>query len=89
MTAMPMEEVHQRTGEQQQVRSEPKCMLPVLTENEERKDHRERGCEERPFATPNHIRVLLNLSELPITLTDESAMAAAAMIGDSKSPNAG
>ena len=32
---------------------------------------------------------LLNLSALPMTLTDDSAMAAAAMTGDSKMPNGG
>lgn len=51
------------------------------------------GCratqEESLFSVPCHIRTLLNLSALPITLTDERAMAAAAMIGDSKSPNEG
>ncbi|MEY9099131.1 hypothetical protein ABIA24_002040 [Sinorhizobium fredii] len=45
ITAMTMEEVHQGTGQQQQVGCEPKCMLPVLAENEESDDHRERGGE--------------------------------------------
>ena len=33
--------------------------------------------------------VTLNRSALPTTLTDDSAIAAAAMIGDSSTPNAG
>ena len=37
----------------------------------------------------NYSRVIRSRSALPTTLTEDSAMAAAAMIGDSNSPNAG
>lgn len=59
MSAMTMEEVHQRAGEQQQVWGDPKCMLPVLPQHEERDDDRERGGEHCPSAIPDHIRAFL------------------------------
>jgi hypothetical protein len=36
-----------------------------------------------------HKRIFLSLSELPITLTEESAMAAAAITGESRMPKKG
>lgn len=89
MSAMAMEEVHQRAGKQYQVGREAQGVLPVLAEQEEGGDHRERSCEQSPSAIPGHIRALLNLRALPMTLTDESAMAAAAMMGDNSNPKAG
>lgn len=84
-----MEEVHQRAGKQYQVGREAQGVLPVLAKEEERGDHRERRCKQGPSAIPGHIRTLLNLREFPITLTDDRAIAAAAMIGDSRRPKAG
>ena len=41
------------------------------------------------WAHVSYMRTPLSLSELAMTLTDESAIAAAAMMGDSNSPKAG
>jgi len=88
-TVTAMKEVHQRAGKQYQVGCETQDMLPVLAKEEERGNHRERRCKQGPSAIPGHIRTLLNLREFPITLTDDRAIAAAAMIGDSRRPKAG
>jgi hypothetical protein len=50
MSAVDMEEVHQRAGKQQQVGCEAQCVLPVLAKNEECGDHSERGGEQYPSA---------------------------------------
>ena len=84
-----MEKVHQRAGKQQQVGCETQDVLPMLAKEEERGNHRERRCKQGPSAIPVHIRTLLNLREFPITLTDDRAIAAAAMIGDSRRQKAG
>ena len=43
-----------------------------------------------PFEPPPHVRsIALSRSALPTTLTDDNAMAAAAMIGDSSKPKLG
>ncbi len=49
---------------------------------------REHGAEAFLKSGP-HKRIFLSLSELPITLTEDSAMAAAAMTGESKIPEKG
>ena len=47
-------------------------------------------CENRPQThVQDHRLVLLSLRELPTTLTEDSAIAAAAMIGDRRSPKEG
>jgi hypothetical protein len=89
VTTVAVKKVHQRTRQQQQVGSQTESVRPVFPQEEEGHDHTE-GCHEQcPFAFPLHIRTPLNLSAFPITLTEDSAIAAAAMIGDRRSPKAG
>ncbi len=88
-TVTARKEVHQRAGKQYQVGREAQYVLPVLAKEEERGDHRERRRKQGPSTIPAHIRTLLNLREFPITLTDDRAIAAAAMIGDSRRQKAG
>lgn len=89
MTTVAMEQVQERASEQENVGRKTQWMRPVLAQKEKGEDNPERRRKQHPFSIPFHIRTLLNLRALPITLTDESAIAAAAMIGDSKSPNEG
>jgi hypothetical protein len=44
---------------------------------------------DQPELLKHYSRVILSRSALPTTLTDDSAIAAAAMIGDSSNPKAG
>ena len=69
-------------------RPEPACRSSACDSpaSPSEKDTRpgERGCSPR-----NQSRAVLRRSALPTTLTDDSAMAAAAMIGDSRIPKNG
>ena len=89
MPAVAVEEVHERAGEQQEIWRETEGMCPVFAKDEEDDDDGERGCHEEPCAGRGHRLMLLSLRELPMTLTEESAIAAAAMMGDSRTPKAG
>jgi hypothetical protein len=81
-----MQQVQQRASEQQKVRRKSQHVSPMLAEQEERNDQAERNDDELP---PFHRSTLRNRSEFPITLTELAAIAAAAMIGDSSTPNSG
>jgi hypothetical protein len=63
--------------------------LPVWTPDQQRTTPRVRRAALHPGNTRTYSFVTRSRSALPTTLTDDSAIAAAAMIGDSKSPNAG
>ena len=86
-----MEEMQQRAGEQEGVRDHPKEVLPMFWIEQESGDERgrSRGQQPRALAGKAHSAILLRRSELPMTLTEESAIAAAAMIGESMMPNSG
>ena len=88
VSAMTMEQVHEGTREKDQIWEEPENMAPVLAQEKEQGDHPERESHPKPIAVHDNLTPF-NLSALPITLTDDSAMAAAAMIGERSRPNAG
>lgn len=89
MTAV--KEVQERTGEQEGVRKQSEEMLPMFGIEQIGGDEScgQSGQQPSAFAREVHSCILLRRSELPMTLTDDSAIAAAAMIGDSISPNSG
>ena len=91
MMVTSVEEMQQRTGEQERVWDKPEQMLPVCGIKEIDGDKRRRSCSEQPGASIRevHSAILLSRSALLMTLTDESAMAAAAKIGESMRPNSG
>ena len=86
-----MEEVQQRAGEQECVRDQPEEVLPVFRIEQESSDQRGRSRGQQPRGPAGRVQsaILLRRSELPMTLTEESAIAAAAMIGESMMPNSG
>ncbi len=89
VVAMTMKEMQQGASEKQQIRRRPEHMRPVLSEQIERADQDQRSDGKQHDAISVHGLKLLNLSALPMTLTDDSAIATAAMIGERSSPNTG
>ena len=89
VTAMSMKQVHERAGQQDQVGQITKHVPPVLTKDVEHQDQGQRCANQQERAVGRHIFMFLNLRELAITLTEDSAIAAAAMIGESNRPKTG
>ena len=88
MSPVMMKQVHQRTGQQYQVWNEAEHMAPVFPEHEEQRNNPERDAEIQKVAA-GHIVTARSRKALPMTLTEDSAMAAAAMIGESSKPKLG
>lgn len=89
VTAMSMKQVHQRAGQQDQVGDVAQNVHPVLTKDVEHQDQGQGCALQQERAVGCHIFMLLNLRELAITLTEDNAIAAAAMIGESNRPKMG
>lgn len=86
-----MKEMQQRTGEEEGVRQQSENMLPVFRVKQIGCDQGCRYGGQEPCALVCEVHNVMRLSrsELPITLTDDRAIAAAAMIGESSRPNSG
>ena len=56
MSTMPVEQMHQWTSQQQQVRRQTQHMAPVLTQEEKAHDHRQRNARECRWTTPGRWR---------------------------------
>jgi hypothetical protein len=85
--AMRMQQMQQWAGEKEKVWRQAQHMPPMLPEQNKRRDQTQRKAKDLPtgkVVKKIHSWELLNLSALAITLTDDSAMAAAAMMGESK-----
>jgi triphosphoribosyl-dephospho-CoA synthetase len=86
-----VEKVQERTGEQEGVWQQAEEVSAMLRVEHECRDQRCRDKGQNPGALAGqvHSSILLSRSELPMTLTEDNAIAAAAMIGDSLRPNSG
>lgn len=84
-------EVQQRTGQQEGAWYQAEQVLPMLRVEQVGRDQacRYRREQPGPFARQVQSAILLKRSELPITLTEDRAIAAAAMMGESMRPNSG
>lgn len=92
MRAVRMQKMEKRAREQDKVRCKPQSVSPMLAKQEKRCDQRRRNGDDQPsieMRSAHHNLALLNLNALAMTLTELAAIAAAAMIGESKSPNSG
>lgn len=89
MPAMTMEQVQERASKEQKVRTQTERVRPMLSQDEEDGDDCHRRRDQGPRSGSDHSFTLLSLRELPITLTDDKAMAAAAMMGESRMPKVG
>lgn len=91
MMMAAVKEVQQRTGEQEGVGYQAEQVLPMLRIEQVGRDNacRYRREQPGPSAAKVHSAIILRRSELPMTLTDERAIAAAAMMGESMRPNRG
>lgn len=82
----------QRAREKDKIGRKPQRMSPMLPQEEKCCDQRCRNGDDLPsieILSAYHILALLNLNALAMTLTELAAIAAAAIIGESKSPNTG
>lgn len=86
-----MEEVQQRADQQECVGDQTEQVLPMLGVEQTGGDESCRDCRQQPgpLVGQVHSAILLSRRELPMTLTEDSAIAAAAKIGESMSPNSG
>ena len=86
-----MEEMQQRASEQESVGDQPEQMLPMFRVDEEDRDEGGRDCSQQPgpLVAQIHSVILLRRREFVMTLTEDSAIAAAAKIGESIRPNSG
>lgn len=92
VAAMSMEQVQQRAGEQQQVRQGAERVPPMLAQEiEYANDSEQEHCDSGRSVESDWAHGLnrLRRNALPTTLTEDSAMAAAAMIGYRRRPKAG
>ena len=84
-----MKEMHEGARQQDQVWREAESMPPMLSKYIEEGNEGQRSPHQQQGSSRGHILMLLNRKEFAITLTDDSAMAAAAIIGESNNPKIG
>ena len=86
---MAMEKMKQWTGQQQQIGRQPQRVRPMFAQDKECGDNREGNAKQQPASLDGHVLTVLRRNALVMTLTELAAMAAAAIIGERRTPNRG